>query len=332
MIIPVLAGVVVDVHVADALFHEAAGEEAAVAEGRGAVFGADRFGLLAEVEDVESLKLHAVGGFHGLDAAFEEIVGTKAGAELAVEGLDGVELAALGGGVEPLVLQVGDHLLGLDFGVGEGRALVFGGEEAAAEERTAAGAAGAEGDESGEVLILRAEAVGEPGAEAGAGGEDGAGVDEAAGGGVGGVERVHRADDADVVDDGAHLGKKLAEFDAGLAVFGELEGTGEEAAGLALGAEVGGARALAGELFEGGLVVEHVDLRGAAGEEEEDDVLGFAGSTRTGIVAGEGVETDGAEATGELMDELAAGDHGWKSTSLVASRTWASCSMVAEAR
>ena len=36
------------------------------------VLGADDIGFLADVVNVERLKLHAVRGFHGLDASFEE--------------------------------------------------------------------------------------------------------------------------------------------------------------------------------------------------------------------------------------------------------------------
>ena len=49
--------------------------------------------------------------------------------------------------------------------------------------------------------------------------------------------RVHRADDADVVDALADLGEDLADFDAGLAVLLELERRLEEPAGLAFGLE-----------------------------------------------------------------------------------------------
>ena len=131
-----------------------------------------------------------------------------------------------------------------------------------------------------------------------------------------------RADDADVVDDRADFGAEFADVDAGFTVLRELERAGEEATGLAFGAEIDGAGALAGELGEGWFGVEHIDVGGAAGEEEEDDVFGFAGHLGTRVVAGEGIEADGAEASAHLREEFAS-RHFWNITSLVESRTWA---------
>ena len=72
-----------------------------------------------------------------------------------IERLQGVDLGALRVGVEPLVAQVGDHLLGDGFGIVEGHALMFCGQEAGAPERgIAAATAGNEHHERRQVLIL----------------------------------------------------------------------------------------------------------------------------------------------------------------------------------
>ncbi len=136
-------------------------------------------------------------------------------------------------------------------------------------------------------------------------------------------------------------GKRFADLDAGLSLFGELEGGGQQAAGLALCAEIDGIGALALVLEQGGLGIEQVDLRGSAGHEQADDVFGFGRQARAGIMAGDhggargraaeqAGETDGAESAAEGLQHFAPGqvNHGQKISSFVDNRIWAYCSIV----
>ena len=223
--------------------------------------------------------LHAVGGFHGADGGFELRVGLGVGHVQLVELLDEVELVPLLLDVEAVVVDVGDELVGVEFlllGVGRdvGR-LIDRGQEAGAPERWADGGGNlrAENDEAGEIFVVGAEAVGEPGAHGGTAGDVGSGVHHDERGLVVGDFGVDGADDADVVDALADVGEELADFDAALAVALELEGRLHEGAGLALVAEVAAGHGLAVVLGEHGLGVEAVDVRQAAVHEEEDDVL-----------------------------------------------------------
>ena len=91
-------------------------------------------------------------------------------------------------------------------------------------------------------------------------------------------------DDADVVDDGGGVGEKVADPGAGLAVLFEGATGGEEVAamaavheGEALASGVAIRDGFAVEFGELRFVFEEVELGGAAGHEEEDDVFGFGG-------------------------------------------------------
>src|SRR6185436_565636 len=101
-------------------------QKTAVGERRRAILFADGGGFLADVKDVERRKLHAVSGLHGLDAPLEERVGPRRSQVDAVQVLDQVDLRALSSGIEMLVPQVADHLLRIDLGLVEVRALVLG--------------------------------------------------------------------------------------------------------------------------------------------------------------------------------------------------------------
>ena len=99
VVVPGLAGTVVDVDGADAALDQPAGQQATVGERRVAVFRRGwTAGSLADVERVGGFRLHAVGGLHRLDAAFEEFVLAEGFFVVVVELLDEVELPALLGG------------------------------------------------------------------------------------------------------------------------------------------------------------------------------------------------------------------------------------------
>ena len=99
-------------------------------------------------------------------------------------------------------------------------------------------AAGAHGDEAGQILIFGAEAVSDPRAHAGADQPGFAAIHQQQRRLVVRHVGVHRADDADVVDAFGDVGKDLADFDAALAVFLKFERRGKRGAGLAFGSEV----------------------------------------------------------------------------------------------
>jgi hypothetical protein len=113
--VPGLAVAVVDLDETHPALGEAAGKEAAVREVAGAVGFADLFGLFGKVKGIARLELHAVGGLHRLDAAFEGfLTGGARGEMFAVEGGGEIELAALGGGIGFRRAEPGDHAVGLE--------------------------------------------------------------------------------------------------------------------------------------------------------------------------------------------------------------------------
>ena len=291
VVIPV---VVVDLDEADATFDEAAGHEGAVGEGAGfsgvfAVEFEDVLGLLGQVGEFGHAGLHAEGHFVLLDAG----VGLGVGDFLVgdfVEGVDAVEgFAADGGGDAWGVVDVED---GVASGT-EGDAGVFAGEVAGGPEAGgdglflgAVGRGGDEDDEGGEVLIHGAEAVGGPGAEAGAAGDLVAGLHGGNGGFVVDGFGMEGAHPTDVVGGLAEVGEEFVVHPhAAGAFFGEaVFGRGDGEAGLAAGH---GSEALAlanagGEVFVIVLlhlrfVVEEIHLRGATDHVEVDDAFGFGG-------------------------------------------------------
>ena len=136
VVVPRLAGAVVDVNIADAALHQPSRQQAAVGERRVAVFRADRFGLLADIEHIQRFELHPVRRFHGLDAAFEIIVGAE---RLRSKSRFRAWIASSSRrccfGSSPLVAEIGDHLLRLDFRVAEADALMLGGQESGTRQR-----------------------------------------------------------------------------------------------------------------------------------------------------------------------------------------------------
>ena len=91
------------------------------------------------------------------------------------------------------------------------------------------------------------------------------------------VAGMHRADDADVVDDAGDVGQQFGDFGTALTMFFELEGTGQQlSAGRVGEAECDVALVrLAVVLGELGLGIQQVDVRRAAVHEERDHRLGL---------------------------------------------------------
>src|SRR5947209_12110115 len=119
------------------------------------------------------------------------------------------------------------------------------GREKSAAHAGAPTTAGAKNDETGQVMIFRAEAVRDPRAHRWSRGGDVAGMKEAARRSVRGVEGVHGADDAKVVGASSEVGKKLADFQPGPAMFLKGKRRRKQATGGAFGAQIDRIGALA---------------------------------------------------------------------------------------
>ena len=133
-------------------------------------------------------------------------------------------------------------------------------------------------DEAGQVLVLRAQAVGDPGAHAGALQAAVAAIHQHQRRFMIGHVGIHRSDDAEVVDVLlGRAGEQLAHLDAAPAVFAECKGRAQRGAGLALGAEIRVRQGLAVVSRQERLGVEGVDLRRPAVHEQVDDLSGLAG-------------------------------------------------------
>ena len=104
----------------------------------------------------------------------------------------------------------------------------------------------AHGDERGQVLILAAQAVAQPGTQAGPDLPRFATVHEEQRRLMVWHVGVHRANEADVVDRTRRVAKQVADFDAALPVFAELERRRERGAGRSLGRQRAAGQCFAG--------------------------------------------------------------------------------------
>ena len=138
-----------------------------------------------------------------------------------------------------------------------------------------------EDHKSGEIVAIAAQAIGRPRSHARPAGDGRAGVHEGVGGVVVDGFGGHRADDADVIRDGAEIRKKLDNLLAILAKFLELLLRSKAFELLAL--KLGDGLAL-GEAFRHRfsahlsrvwLVVEGFEMRHSARHAEPDNPLGF---------------------------------------------------------
>ena len=183
-----------------------------------------------------------------------------------VELVDEVELLALFLGTEERVADVLDHLVHAAAACIDARALIDAREEGSLPIGRAAGrhVAGPQRDEARHVLVLRAEAVKRPGANAGPGLAQRTGVHENRRHVVRRNVRVTGADDRHVIHVRGEFGKNLAHFDARLERRGVAHAVGA-GDGLAV---------VFGERRHG---VPGVDVRRRALGEDVDDVFGLGG-------------------------------------------------------
>ena len=178
--VPRIALGVVDLHHAHALLDQPHRHQAAARRAARAVQLERRLALLADVEDLRRFGLHPVGGLHRLDRRLElRVVDRSRSSCSRLSCLEQIELAPLLGQRELVVVDVGDQLLRIevladDLGlgllldlVGDEGALMHGRQEGAVPQRRADRRrhVGTEDDEAGQVLVVGAEAVGQPRAE-----------------------------------------------------------------------------------------------------------------------------------------------------------------------
>ena len=141
-------------------------------------------------------------------------------------------------------------------------------------------AAGAHGDETGQILIFAAQAVSDPRAETGPNLPGLAAVHKHERGLVVGHVGMHRANDGNVVDVPGNVGEYLADFDAALAMFLEAKRRRKRRPGAPLGAQIRHRQLPAGVAQQGRLRIEGVDVGRSAIHEEMNDALGLAGIMR----------------------------------------------------
>ena len=199
------AGGVIELHEPDAALHQAARQQALPAEDVGgltvdAVEPPGRLGFaLLQVKGIGGLALHAKGQLERLDPALKRLSSGRPSRCSSFKRRRTSSSRALALGADAIVLEVADRVLQ----VGDERSLVGGRQKPCAvlpcpfDQR-----AGADGDEPGQVLVLGAQAVGDPGAQAGAGGHSLAGVHQQAAAGVVDVVADHRADHAQGISAG----------------------------------------------------------------------------------------------------------------------------------
>ncbi len=136
-----------------------------------------------------------------------------------------------------------------------------------------------EDDEAGQVLVLAPQPVGNPAADARMAGEDAAGVHLEQRWAVRGAERMHRADERDVVDVLGDVRKELRDLHAALAVPLEPPRRRHQAAGRPHRCphSPDALHRLALVFEQGGSWVEGIDLADAAVAEDRDHRLGLGG-------------------------------------------------------
>ena len=195
---------------------------------------------------------------------------------LLVHLLQQVELLPLHAARQVLVVDVLDDVLGVGPRVVDVRALVDAGQEAVAPQlRADDRLARAEHHVAGQVLVLRAQAVGEPGAHAGPRRLRFAGVHHQQRRLVVGRVGVHRADDANVVDArGRRSGYSSLTSMPLWPCLSNLNGDGNRPPPLARSVESCASGRVPLYFSRARLGVEGVHLRGAAVHEQEDDALG----------------------------------------------------------
>ncbi|MCE9608640.1 MAG: hypothetical protein K8R23_00270 [Chthoniobacter sp.] len=297
---------------AHAALGEAAGDEALPREAfAGAVLQAVEVergvGLAAEVEHLGHGHLHAGGGLEGFQPGDQRGVGGMLLLVLAVKAVEQAEFERLDFGGGGAADEIRDRLRTRE----DARAGMDAGEKVGAENlRAGIRELRREHDERWEIAVFRPQPVADPRAEAGSRETHRAGVDAERGLEVVVVVAAHGAHEADVVHALADVREEIADLGAAGPAGFEVPERREEN----VGAFVRSALAAVG--LEPRLWVERVHVRHAAGHEEEDHALRFAGEMRDarrqrlGAVLGEQMVQDAGKqhrTRDERADYLAAG-------------------------
>ena len=276
MMVPRVAAVE-DLDKADAPLHQAAGHQALPAIGRGAGFvesiqSLNRFRLGRDVEGLGRFGLHPERELKGRDARVEPTVGLRVLAPESVQAPEQVELRAAALRRHHRRSQVADGVLE----IGHPGPLVRRGKEARSPQGRPRGrGVRADHDEARQVPVLGAQAVEQPGPEAGPR-EDGLPrVHLERGRRVAIAVRHHRADHAKVVDRGRGVGQELAHLDPAPPVLAELERGAQEISGMG---DLAVERLLERQrlpLFrpKARLGIEEVDVRRTSVHEQQDHPL-----------------------------------------------------------
>ncbi len=300
MIVPGLACSVPELHESYAALEQTARYERLPRVNALAVHLFHALRLVGDVEGVGGFHLHAVGQLEGLDSRFDGAV-VRVGALVGcIQPAQQVELRSLCAGGLVIVADVLDQffdagVLRVDVG-----ALIDAGQETAAPvfgflDRVAAGA---HGDEAGEVLVFGAQAVGDPGADAGAGHLGVAAVHQHERRLVIRHLRLHRANDAQIVRVPRRLLKQAADLQAAVPVSLEFKRRRHRRPRFALGFQILHRQRLAVVAREHRLGVEGIDVGGTAVEEEVNDALGAG--RKVGAARRERVErVDGLTCAGD---------------------------------
>ncbi len=234
----------------------------------------DAFWFLGEVEGIVGFHLHAICQLKRLHSRLEKTIVLAALLIALVQFAEQVKLPALFGSGGVLVADVLDQLVDLRLARVDVGRLVGSGQERGPPVLISLRrqAIGAQDDEAGKILILRAQPVRDPGTEAGADLPNVAAIHHHQRRLVIRDVGMHGADDAQIVDALSDIRKDFADFDTVLAVFLELKRRGERGSGAALGFQSDG-NGLARELCERRLGIEGIDVGAAAVHEQVENSL-----------------------------------------------------------
>ena len=237
-----------------------------------------RRAFLGKIDQLRRLGLHPKSEFERVDSPLQGGVGGVFLQMILVHLLQHVQLDSLQVDVGFRIFDVLDGgVFGLNAGVADRRPLKVGRQEGAAPVLHAAMAERrANGDESRQVLILRAQAVGHPGTDAGTDERVAAGVQLQQGASVGRVVGMDGANHAQIIGPRTDVREQVADGQAALTVLLELPGRLQQVARAGeLHPRFLAGKRLAVVPLQRRLGIKRVHLRRAAVHEQEDDPLGL---------------------------------------------------------
>ncbi len=236
-------------------------------------------GLPLDVEGIGRVHLHSVSQFKGGNSRLQLFIINASLLMLLIEPSQQIQLSPLLCGRNRKIANVLNQIVDLSMlRIDVGPLVDTRQESALPILRFLNGiAARAHGDESGEILILRSQAIGDPGPHRRSNQPSLATVHQHQGRLMVGGIRMHRSDDGDLIDHLPHSGKEVTDRNATLTIPPERKGRGESRAGLALGAEVFHGKGFPRIPVQHRFRIKGIDMGGPAIHEEMDDGLGFSG-------------------------------------------------------